>query len=168
MKPVDENVESIPDLDPTTLKDPQTVSVRYDLVVNDGQINLVMVDTTPWPECSSDRAVSMDPDGNYALVVERGQDRIFEFELSPDVDWSFDPDMAPGNSPMTIKRGPPALYKAELIGPRLLSISAKSRPDPPKGGAEDHFNLYIKLGQAAGLPISVRIDPGAENPPGGG
>jgi hypothetical protein len=168
MTPDDVYVESIPSLEPKTLDNPQTVSVRYDLVVKDGQINLVMVDTTPWPDGSKDRAVTLDSNGNYALVVERAQDRIFQFELSPDIDWSFDPDMAPGNSPMTIKRGAAALYRADLMGPRLLAISAKSRPNPPKGGAEDHFNLYIKLGQATGLPISVRIDPGAENPPGGG
>lgn len=161
----DVTVETIPYLDPKTLENPQIVTVRYDLVAKDGQINLVMVDTTPWPEGSKERAVSLDPKGNYALVVERGQDRVFEFALSPDIDWSFDPDQAPGNSPMTIKRGSAALYKAELIGPRLLSISAKSRPNPPEGGAEDHFNLYISFGQATGLPISVRIDPGTQNPP---
>lgn len=158
--------ERIPNLDLCTLDNPQTVQVRYDLILDNGQLNFVMVDTTPWPPGSHERAVKLDQNGNYALVVERGQDRIFEFQLNPATDWQFDANGSPGNSPMTIKQGSASLYKASLITPTLLKIAAKARPNPPPGGVEDYFNLYVTFGQATGLPIAVRIDPGNENPPG--
>ena len=168
IKGCDTAIEVVPDLDPSTLENPQRVQVRYDLELTDGHLNFIMVDTTPWPEGSKERAVTRDSNGNYALVVERGRDRIFEFQLNSIIDWAFDPDGAPGNSPMTIKRGSAALYKAELASPTLLLISAKARPNPPREGAQDHFNLYVRMGQATGEPIALRIDPVSENPPDGG
>ena len=157
--------EVVPFLDECKQVNPQTVQVRYDLEMTNGQLNFIMVDTTPWPPGSTERAVMLDSNGNYALVVERGQDRIFEFELNPAVDWQFDLDSAPGKSPMTIKHGNAALYKATLVKANLLLIAAQSRPNPPAGGVRDEFNLYVKMGQATGLPIAIRIDPGSENPP---
>ena len=111
-----------PTFDFAMLDNPQTVQVRYDLELVDGKLNFVMVDTTPWPPGSDERAVRIDRDGNYVIVVERGQDRIFEFQLNPAIDWEFDPDAAPGNSPMTIKQGNGALYRCKLVNPQLLQI----------------------------------------------
>lgn len=155
-----------PALDPGTLVEPQQVSVRFDLSLEHGQLNFIPVDTTPWPPGSKDKAVTKDSEGSYILVVERGQDRIFAFELNSEIDWAFDPASAPGNSPVTFKRGSDAaLYAVRQVDSRNLLIYAKARPNPPARGALDHANYYVTVGQATGVPIALRIDPGTGNPP---
>ncbi|MFM5886335.1 MAG: hypothetical protein ACKOQ3_13595 [Novosphingobium sp.] len=157
--------EQVPGLDPRTLETPQRVQVRYDVKLDSGRMDFILVDTTPWPPGSHEHAVGKDANGNYCLLVERGQDRIFEIRLGDDVEWTWDPDSAPGRKGMTVKKGNPALYDAEVTEPGLMLLSAKARPNPPAGGAEDQLNFFVKMGQSSGLPISIRIDPGTKNPP---
>ncbi|PKB14448.1 hypothetical protein B0I00_2036 [Novosphingobium kunmingense] len=156
--------EYVPSL-PDALDDPEKVSVRLDIVVNGGALNFVLVDTTAWPPGSDKSAVGKDAAGNICLVVEKGRDREFTLELSPDWRWTFDPRGNPAGAPLTYKRGNPRLYRVSNIADRSLTIDAKARPDAPKDGAEDFFNIYLLFEQDSGVPIPVRLDPITQNPP---
>jgi hypothetical protein len=158
-------IERVPELDAKTLETPQRVQVRFDVSLENGKLDFVLVDTTPWPPGSDEHAVGKDAEGNYCLLIERKQDRIFEVSLNENVDWAFDPDSSPGRKGMTVKKGNAALYDAEVVNPGLMLITAKSRPNPPADGAKDYFNFYVKVGQSSGLPIPIRIDPIGRNPP---
>lgn len=147
------------------LETPDEVSVRLDIDVSGGTLNFIMVDTTAWPPGSDGRAVTKDEDGNICLVVERGRDRIFTFDLSPDWRWTFDPAVNQAGIPMTFKRGEAKLYRVTDIKGPQLKIHAKARPNMPSGGARDFFNLHVLVTQDSGDPIALRIDPIMDNPP---
>lgn len=144
------------------------VSVQLDMKVNGGTLNIVFVDTTDWKPGSEGRAVAKDAAGNTCLVVERGQDRIFNVTLAPDWRWQFDLRGNSAGAPLTFKRGNPNLYGVSEPKAQTLKLHAKARTNAPKEGVQDFFNLYISLAQDSGEPIPVRIDPITQNPPPGG
>lgn len=149
----------------TELDGADEVSVRLDCFMNGGNLNFLMVDTTPWPPGSHGRAVVKADDGNTYLVVERGRDRIFDFSLSPKCNWVFDTNANPLGEPITFKKGDAQLYKVTPVSPTSLQIYAKARPNMPVGNARDLFNIHVLLTQDSGTPIALRIDPGSDNPP---
>lgn len=157
-------IEYLPGLD-CDLESPDRVSVRFEFEPRGGTLNFKMIDTTPWPPGSNGRAVMKDTDGNTYLVVERGQDRIFDFELSPNWRWQFDRNANTVGEPITFKRGDAPLYRVVWVSPTRLEIYAKARPHMPTGMARDFFNIYVLFDQDSGTPIALRIDPGTNNPP---
>lgn len=162
--PIQCDDEFLPSLS-EALTDAQKVSVRLDIVVDGGALNFVLVDTTPWPAHSTEHAVGTDAAGNTCLLVESGQDREFTLKLSPDWRWSFDPKGNSAGAPLTFKRGNARLYSVTKPADDTLIITAKSRPDAPRAGAQDVFNLYLLFEQDQGNPIPVRLDPITQNPP---
>lgn len=156
--------EYLPSL-PDRLDQAEQVSVRLDIRVNGGTLNFVLVDTTQWEPGSKERAVEKDAAGNTCLVVERGRDRVFTLELSPDWNWSFDKNGNNAGAPLTYKRGNAQLYRVSDITERSLKMYAKALPNPPGTGATDSFNLYVLFEQDSGDPIPVRLDPITLNPP---
>ncbi|WP_296680654.1 hypothetical protein [Novosphingobium sp.] len=163
-KTVECAAEYLPSLD-QELDTPDQVSVKLDIKIHGGTLNFIMIDTTPWPEGSDGRAVTTDADGNTCLVVERRQDRIFTFDLSPDWRWTFDTKANSAGAPLTFKRGDARLYRVTDVTEKQLVIHAKARPNMPTGGARDNFNLYVLMDQDKGEAIPLRIDPTTDNPP---
>lgn len=157
-------IEYLPGLE-GELESPDRVSVRFEIEPHGGTLNFIMVDTTPWPPGSNGRAVIKDDDGNTYLVVERGQDRIFDLELSPNWRWTFDRNANPVGEPITFKRGDAPLYRVVWISPTKVEVYAKARPHMPTGMARDFFNIYVLFEQDSGSPVAMRIDPGTNNPP---
>lgn len=147
------------------LTDPDRVSVRLDIFADGETLNFLMVDTTDWPPGSNGRAVVKDEDGNTYLVVERNQDRIFNFSLSSKWLWTFDFGANAQNEPITFKKGEAPLYKVTRISETEVEIFARARRNMPTGGARDYFNVYVLMEQLSGTPIALRIDPGTDNPP---
>ncbi|MBS0476168.1 MAG: hypothetical protein JSR28_13620 [Proteobacteria bacterium] len=147
------------------LASPDRVSVQFDIKPDGGTLNFIMHDTTDWPPGSDGRALVKDSEGNTCLAVERGQDRIFTFSLSPNWRWTFDLKANGPGEPMTFKKGDAPLYKVTVVSDTQIEIYAKARPHMPTGTALDLFNLHVLMMQDSGTPISLRIDPGTRNPP---
>lgn len=166
----DERIDCGPEYLPMleeSLESAEEVSVRLDIKVNGGTLNIVFVDTTQWGPDNPGHAVARDASGNTCLVVDRNQDRIFNLALSPDWRWKLDPRGNSAGAPVTFKRGDPHLYRVSDLTDQTLKLHAKARPSAPKEGVQDFFNLYISLEQDSGDPIPVRIDPITQNPPPG-